>query len=98
MNAVIEVHEPTPGLDAQSARAIQNLVRQLNSEGKTVFLTTHLFFSFSVRRQLGVEDGLARLLALTVFFMEAAPSLTWLQYWDKQPLPARRLTWQPSTV
>ncbi len=33
--------EPTPGLDAQSARAIRNLIRQLNVEGTTIFLTTH---------------------------------------------------------
>jgi ABC-2 type transport system ATP-binding protein len=33
--------EPTPGLDAQSARAIRDLIRQLNAEGATVFLTTH---------------------------------------------------------
>ena len=33
--------EPTPGLDAQSARAIQSLIRQLNADGTTVFLTTH---------------------------------------------------------
>ena len=33
--------EPTPGLDAQSTRAIHDLIRQLNAEGTTVFLTTH---------------------------------------------------------
>jgi len=33
--------EPTPGLDAQSARAIRDLVRQMNADGTTVFLTTH---------------------------------------------------------
>ena len=33
--------EPTPGLDAQSARRIRDLIRQLNAEGTTVFLTTH---------------------------------------------------------
>lgn len=33
--------EPTPGLDAQSTRAIWGLIRQLNAEGTTVFLTTH---------------------------------------------------------
>ena len=33
--------EPTPGLDAQSARAIRDLIRQMNGEGTTVFLTTH---------------------------------------------------------
>jgi len=33
--------EPTPGLDAQSARAIRNLIRQMNADGTTIFLTTH---------------------------------------------------------
>ncbi len=33
--------EPTPGLDAQSARAIRGLIRQLHAAGTTVFLTTH---------------------------------------------------------
>ena len=33
--------EPTPGLDAQSARTIQTLIRKLNQEGTTIFLTTH---------------------------------------------------------
>ena len=33
--------EPTPGLDAQSGRAIRDLIRQLNAEGTTIFLTTH---------------------------------------------------------
>ena len=33
--------EPTPGLDAQSARAIRGLIRRLNAEGTTIFLTTH---------------------------------------------------------
>jgi ABC-2 type transport system ATP-binding protein len=33
--------EPTPGLDVQSTRAIRDLIRQLNAEGTTVFLTTH---------------------------------------------------------
>jgi len=33
--------EPTPGLDAQSARAIRDLIRQLNAEGTSIFLTTH---------------------------------------------------------
>ena len=33
--------EPTPGLDAQSTRAIRDLIRHMNAEGMTVFLTTH---------------------------------------------------------
>jgi ABC-2 type transport system ATP-binding protein len=39
--ALLFLDEPTPGLDAQSARAIRDLIRQLNDEGTTVFLTTH---------------------------------------------------------
>lgn len=33
--------EPTPGLDAHSTRTIHNLIRRLNAEGTTIFLTTH---------------------------------------------------------
>jgi ABC-2 type transport system ATP-binding protein len=40
--ALLFLDEPTPGLDAQSARAILGLIRQLNNEGTTIFLTTHL--------------------------------------------------------
>ncbi|MFN2270584.1 MAG: ATP-binding cassette domain-containing protein [Anaerolineae bacterium] len=39
--SLLFLDEPTPGLDAQSARAIRDLIRQLNAEGTTVFLTTH---------------------------------------------------------
>ena len=39
--ALLFLDEPTPGLDAQSTRAIQGLIRQLNAEGTTIFLTTH---------------------------------------------------------
>jgi ABC-2 type transport system ATP-binding protein len=39
--ALLFLDEPTPGLDAQSARAIRDLVRRLNAAGTTVFLTTH---------------------------------------------------------
>jgi len=33
--------EPTSGLDAHSTRIIQDLIRQLNAQGATIFLTTH---------------------------------------------------------
>jgi ABC-2 type transport system ATP-binding protein len=33
--------EPTSGLDVQSTRAIHELIRHLNQQGTTVFLTTH---------------------------------------------------------
>jgi len=39
--ALLFLDEPTPGLDVQSARTIQKLIRQLSSEGTTVFMTTH---------------------------------------------------------
>jgi len=38
---LLYLDEPTPGLDAQSARAIRDLIRRLNAEGTTVFLSTH---------------------------------------------------------
>ena len=39
--ALLFLDEPTPGLDAQSTRTIQGLIRQLSAEGTTVFMTTH---------------------------------------------------------
>lgn len=39
--ALLFLDEPTPGLDAQSARTIQGLIRQLSADGTTVFMTTH---------------------------------------------------------
>lgn len=40
--ALLFLDEATTGLDAQSAREIQNLIRQLNADGTTIFMTTHL--------------------------------------------------------
>jgi len=38
---VLFLDEPTSGLDVESSRLIRSLVRGLNKEGMTVFLTTH---------------------------------------------------------
>jgi len=38
---VLFLDEPTSGLDVQSSRLIKGLLRRLNEEGKTIFLTTH---------------------------------------------------------
>ena len=38
---IIFLDEPTTGVDAHSRRAIHDWLRQLRSEGRTVFLTTH---------------------------------------------------------
>jgi ABC-2 type transport system ATP-binding protein len=39
--SLLFLDEPTPGLDAQSVRAIRDLIRRMNAEGTTIFLTTH---------------------------------------------------------
>jgi len=39
--ALLFLDEPTPGLDAQSARTIRDLIREMNAQGTTIFLTTH---------------------------------------------------------
>ncbi|MFO8035904.1 MAG: ATP-binding cassette domain-containing protein [Anaerolineales bacterium] len=39
--SLLFLDEPTPGLDAQSARAIRTMIRDLNEAGTTIFLTTH---------------------------------------------------------
>ena len=38
---VVFLDEPTAGLDVPSARALRDLLRELNRDGTTVFLTTH---------------------------------------------------------
>lgn len=39
--ALLFLDEPTPGLDAQSSRVIRDLIRELNAEGTTIFMSTH---------------------------------------------------------
>jgi ABC-2 type transport system ATP-binding protein len=38
---ILFLDEPTTGIDVASSRQIRNLVRRLNSDGMTIFLTTH---------------------------------------------------------
>jgi ABC-2 type transport system ATP-binding protein len=38
---VVFLDEPTAGLDVPSARALRSLIRTINRDGATVFLTTH---------------------------------------------------------
>ena len=38
---VLFLDEPTSGLDVQSTRLINKMLREINNDGKTVFLTTH---------------------------------------------------------
>jgi ABC-2 type transport system ATP-binding protein len=38
---ILYLDEPTSGLDVKSVRGIRNLIRGLNKEGLTIFLTTH---------------------------------------------------------
>jgi ABC-2 type transport system ATP-binding protein len=38
---ILFLDEPTTGLDVQSSRMIRNLIKELNENGTTIFLTTH---------------------------------------------------------
>ena len=38
---ILFLDEPTSGLDVESQRFIRDMIRELNKEGTTVFLTTH---------------------------------------------------------
>jgi ABC-2 type transport system ATP-binding protein len=38
---ILFLDEPTSGLDVKSVRGIRKFIRELNSEGLTIFLTTH---------------------------------------------------------
>lgn len=39
--SILFLDEPTTGLDTQSRHLLWNLIRKLNADGKTIFLTTH---------------------------------------------------------
>ncbi|HEY0069711.1 MAG TPA: ABC transporter ATP-binding protein [Chloroflexia bacterium] len=39
--AVVFFDEPTAGLDPEASRTVHDFIRQLRSEGRTIFLTTH---------------------------------------------------------
>jgi ABC-2 type transport system ATP-binding protein len=52
---VLFLDEPTTGLDVHSARLIRGLVRDLNLQGLTVFLTTH---------NMGEAEGLCQRIAI----------------------------------
>jgi ABC-2 type transport system ATP-binding protein len=38
---ILFLDEPTTGLDVQSSRQVRSLIKKLNTEGTTIFLTTH---------------------------------------------------------
>ena len=40
-SSILFLDEPTSGLDVQSVLAIRNMIRKLNEDGLTIFLTTH---------------------------------------------------------
>jgi ABC-2 type transport system ATP-binding protein len=41
---LVILDEPTAGLDAHSRRQLHELIMRLKTEGKTVLLTTHLYW------------------------------------------------------
>jgi len=64
---ILFLDEPTSGLDVQSSRTIQNLTKDLNKNGTTIFLTTHYIEEADKLCQrvapLSIEE---RLLLLTI--------------------------------
>src|SRR5436190_154692 len=38
---IIFLDEPTSGLDPEAARVVRDFIKQLRTEGRTIFLTTH---------------------------------------------------------
>jgi ABC-2 type transport system ATP-binding protein len=40
-SSILFLDEPTSGLDVQSVLTIRNLIKKMNAEGLTIFLTTH---------------------------------------------------------
>jgi ABC-2 type transport system ATP-binding protein len=61
---VLFLDEPTVGLDAQSRRRLWDLVRRLNLDGTTVFLTTHYIEEAeALCHRVGIMDH-GRLIAL----------------------------------
>jgi ABC-2 type transport system ATP-binding protein len=42
--AIVFFDEPTAGLDPEAARTVHEFIRNLRSEGRTIFLTTHNLF------------------------------------------------------
>jgi ABC-2 type transport system ATP-binding protein len=62
--AVLFLDEPTAGLDPQSRLALWELLRQLNSEGQTILLTTHYMEEADqLCRRVAIMDH-GRILAL----------------------------------
>ena len=56
--SIILADEPTGALDSKTGREVLNLMRQLNSEGKTVVLITHdNSIAATARRVIRLEDG-----------------------------------------
>ncbi|MFP3984772.1 MAG: ATP-binding cassette domain-containing protein [Candidatus Bathyarchaeia archaeon] len=55
--AILFLDEPTTGLDVQSMRIIRNLIKELNANGTTIFLTTHYIEEADqLCRRVGVID------------------------------------------
>jgi macrolide transport system ATP-binding/permease protein len=56
--AVILADEPTGNLDSKSAADIMNLIRQLNTQGKTIIMVTHeLSLAEQASRIIKLQDG-----------------------------------------
>ncbi len=63
--ATVILDEPANGLDPEGIRWIRNLLKRLASEGKTVFLSSHLMSEMSQTAEHLIVIGRGRLIADT---------------------------------
>jgi ABC-2 type transport system ATP-binding protein len=63
--ATLILDEPSNGLDPEGIRWIRNLLKQLASEGRTVFVSSHLMSEIALTAERLVVIGRGRLIADT---------------------------------
>jgi ABC-2 type transport system ATP-binding protein len=83
--------EPVNGLDTEGIRWIRSLLRELATEGRTVFVSSHLMSEMALTAQHLVIIGKGRLIADTgmeEFIAGAAPSLVRVRSTDPASLAA----------
>jgi ABC-2 type transport system ATP-binding protein len=75
--SVVMLDEPVNGLDPEGVHWIRNLLRQLASEGRTVFVSSHLMSEMAVTADHLIVIGRGRLIAdvsVEEFVHQAAPT------------------------
>ena len=84
--------EPVNGLDTEGIRWIRSLLQGLATEGRTVFVSSHLMSEMAMTAQRLIVIGRGRLIADTAmeeFIAGAAPSVVRVRTTDPDALAAR---------